>query len=254
MKKEIIRYIAILLSFATVIAVFTACAKKDNKREEDSEREEQKEEQMKEEQINKYLLIKDDKIYYRKNEQDDYFELATDADGVTVVDEYGNLLWKVTDANGNDQTHPVSYPLFLVEGNKMACQQFTITCPKGWESTGSINFRMKNEKENKSIEYSFYETTEKDYKTPDEMIAFLEEQFKPMVEEGTAKLTRTETRVAGRDATKLTIEVNNKGESSYMEIYYVENKNGHMCFTCFCDYEDKGFNFKAILDTIEYRY
>ena len=77
MKNNIIKYTAILLSFATIIILFAACAK--------------------EEQVNEYMLIKDDKIYYRKNDKDDYYELVTDKEGVTVVDENGNLLWKVTD-------------------------------------------------------------------------------------------------------------------------------------------------------------
>jgi len=233
MKNNIIRYAAILLSFATIITLFAACAK--------------------EQQINEYMMIKDDKIYYRKNENDDYYELVTDKNGVTVVDGNGNLLWKVTDANGKDQTHPVSYPLFLTEGTKMSCQQFTITCPKGWQSKGNINFMMKNEKENKLIEYSYYEKADENFSTFEEEWAKFEETFKPMIEEGTAKLTRSVTQIADRDAVKVVIEVNNEGATSYMEMYNIDDKNGRMTFRCTCDYTDKGFDFKAILDTIEYR-
>lgn len=234
MKNNIIKYTAILLSFATIIILFAACAK--------------------EEQVNEYMLIKDDKIYYRKNDKDDYYELVTDKEGVTVVDENGNLLWKVTDSSGKDQTHPVSYPLFLIEGEKMSCQQFTITCPKGWESTGNINFMMKNVKENKMIEYSYLEKTDKNYSPFEEEWAKFEESFKPMVEEGTAKLTRSNTQIAGRDAIKVIMEINNDGATSYLEIYNIEDKGGRMTFRCSCDYTEKGYDFKAILDTIEYRY
>ena len=232
MKNNIIKYTAILLSFATIIILFAACAK--------------------EEQVNEYMLIKDDKIYYRKNDKDDYYELVTDKEGVTVVDENGNLLWKVTDSSGKDQTHPVSYPLFLIEGEKMSCQQFTITCPSGWESSGNLNFRIKNSAENKQIEYSFRDKADEKYKTADEEYATLEKTFKSMIDDGSAILTKSTTTVAGRNAVKIVLEFTGENPS-YMETYCVEDGNGMMCFNCFCNYEDKGFDFKAILDTIEYR-
>ena len=222
-----------MLCFATIITLFVACAK--------------------EEQVNEYMLIKDDKIYYRKDEKDDYYELVTDQNGVTTVDENGNLLWKVTDSSGKDQTQPVSYPNFLIENNKMSCQQFTITVPKGWESIGNKSFMMKNIKENKMIEYAYFEKTSKNYMPFEEEWAKFEESFKPMIEEGTAKLTRTNTQIAGRDAVKVIIEINNDGATSYLENYNIEDKNGRMTFRCSCDYTDKDFDFKAILDTIEYR-
>ena len=84
--------------------------------------------------------------------------------------------------------------------------------------------------------------------------AKFEESFKPMVEEGTAKLTRSNTQIAGRDAIKVVIEINNDGATSYLEIYNIEDKGGRMTFRCSCDYTEKGYDFKAILDTIEYRY
>ncbi len=233
MKTNIKKYLAILLSFASIITLFAACSKVDE---------------------SALLYKKDGKIFYRKSESDDAYELVTDKNGVTVVDENGNLLWKVTDSQGVDQTHPVSYPVFLVEdGNYMSCQQFTIKLPKGWESSGNVNFRFKNYKEGKSIEYSYLGKDEKEYMTVDERIAKIEESFKPMVEEGTAKITKSTTQVAGRDALKVVIEVTNNGANSYMESYYLENRNGTMCFNCFCNYEDRGFDFKAILDTVEYR-
>ncbi len=255
MKKIFIRYLAVLLSFAALITLFTACKKDENKKEKEKEKKEISAEKETEKNFENSLIYEDDdKIFYRKSESDDAYELVTDSNGVTVVDENGNLLWKVTDSNGNDRTHPVSYPVFLVEdGNYMSCQQFTIKLPKGWESLGNVNFRIKDFDKNRSIEYSYLGKEDNSYVSVDESVANIEESFKPMVEEGTAKITKSTTQVAGRDALKVVIEVTNNGADSYMESYYLENRNGTMCFNCFCNYEDRGFDFKAILDTIEYR-
>ncbi len=230
MKKNILKYVAILICFASIITVFTACSNNDEE----------------------LLFEKGGKIYYRKEIGDEAYELVTDANGVTVVDEQGNMLWKVTDANGEDQTHPVSFPAFLNDGKTVSCQQFTIKCPKGWESTGNLNFILKNAEEKLYINYSFIGTEEEIYATVDEQIVKLEEAFKTQIEEGTAILTRSTSQVAGRDATKFVIET--LGENpSYQEVYYVDIGSGIMHFYCSCDSEDKGFDFKAILDTIEYR-
>ena len=73
-----------------------------------------------------------------------------------------------------------------------------------------------------------------------------------MIDDGSAILTKSTTTVAGKNAVKIVLEFTGK-TPSYMETYCVEDNNGMMCFNCFCNYEDKGFDFKAILDTIEYR-
>lgn len=231
MNKNILKIAAILLSFASIITVFAACSKADE---------------------NTLLYEEKGKLYYRKEAGDAAYELVTDKDGVTVVDENGNMLWKVTDADGNDQTHPVSFPAFINDGKTVSCQQFTISCPKGWESKGNLNFILKNADEGLTISYSFLGADEEIYATVDENISKLEDAFKTQIDDGTAILTRSQTQVAGRDATKLIVETTGENPS-YMEVYYVEIASGTMNFACSGDYEDKGYDYKAILDTIEYR-
>jgi len=252
MKKENIRYTAILLCFAAMVTVFAACTKNNENSGATSTTattvyvpSEFKTEKEK-------LFTQDGKLYYRVDSEGDAHELVTDENGVTVVDDNGNMIWKVTDAEGNEATQPVSFPNFMNEGNKISCQQFTITCPSGWESSSDINFRLKNVAENKLIEYSYRDKSDKSYKDIDEEIAGLEESLKAVLGDNSAVFTKTETQIAGRAAVKLAIEMG--GETpSYMETYCVEDKNGIMVFNCFCNYTDKGFDFKAILDTIEYR-
>lgn len=233
MKKNYLKLLAIILCFVSIITVFAACKKEDE---------------------NTLLYKEKSKIFYRKEAGDDAYELVTDANGVTVIDEQGNMLWKVTDANGVEGTHPVSFPAFLEDGKRISCQQFTIECPKGWESTGNLNFILKNVKEGLTISYSIVEPDNKNYLTSDENIKHITDAFQSKVDDGTAIVSTVKTQVAGRDAKKLTVEVTEEGNQSYMEAYYIDLEAGTMTFFCSCnDYNDKDFNFKAILDTIEYR-
>ncbi len=228
MKKNIFKYVAILLCFASIITVFAACSNDENE----------------------LIYKKGGKIYYRKDVNDDAYELVTDANGVTVVDEQGNMLWKVTDANGEDQTHPVSFPHYIQDGKTIECQQFSIKCPKGWENIGNFKIMLKNVEEGLQIDYSYLEPDEDGAKrTVDGEMENLEKLFK-----GTAQVTRKKTQVGGRDAELLIVD-ELEGTSIYMEVYCVESDNGLMTFNCtYKDPAKKGtFNFKAILDTIEYR-
>lgn len=229
MKKNIIKTCAVLLALASIITVFTACKKVDE---------------------NTLLYEEGGKIYYRKEAGDEAYELVTDKNGVTVVDENGNMLWKVTNADGEDQTHPISFPHYLQDGKTVSCQQFTIKCPKGWQNIGNFKIMLKNVDEGVQIDYSYIEPDEGETKsTVDGEIAKLEKIFGV-----TADITRTKTQVAGRDAEKLVIEMFGDAPA-YMEIYCVELGNGLMTFNCtYTDIANKGtFDFKAVLDTIEYR-
>ena len=231
MQKNISKIIAILLSFATIIILFAACSDHENE-----------------------LIYKENgKIYYRKEIGDAAYELVTDKEGNTVVDDNGNMLWKVTDADGNDQTHPVSFPAFLTDGKKIECQQFTIKLPSGWESTGNVNLIVKNQKKNLQIMGSFFGKSDEDYKTPQERATELIEKFAVETEKYTTTVTSSTTQVGGRDAVKVVIDTT--GETpSYSEVYYVEIGTGTISFWCSCgNYEEKGFDFKGILDTVEYR-
>lgn len=228
MKNNIVRYVAILICFASIITVFTACSDNDNK----------------------LIYEKGGKIYYRKDVNDDAYELVTDKNGVTVVDEQGNLLWKVTDANGEDQTHPVSYPHYIEDGKNIECQQFSIKCPKGWENIGNFKIMLKNVEEGLQIDYSYLEPDADGAKrTVDTEMENLQKLFN-----GTAEVTRKKVQVAGRDAELLVIN-GLEGTDVYMEVYCVESGNGLMTFNCtYKDPAKKGtFNFKAVLDSIEYR-
>ncbi len=231
MKKNIIKTCAVLLALASIVTVFTACKKVDE---------------------NTLIYEEGGKIYYRKEAGDDAYELVTDEDGVTVVDESGNLLWKVTDAQGEEQTHPVSFPAYLEDGKTISCQQFTMKCPKGWENIGNFKIMLKNVDEGLQIDYSYIEPdVEKGEQkvTVDAELEKLEKVFGI-----TAEITRTKVQIAGRDAEKLVLEI--AGDTpGYMEIYCIEVGAGLMSFNCtYVDYANKGtFDFKAVLDTIEYR-
>ena len=244
--KRYFRYTAVLLGFATAVTLFAACSKNnDNSGEADTTATTVYVPSEFKTDANS-IYTEDGKIYMGGN------ELITDSNGVTVIDESGNLIQKVTDAQGNEVTQPVTFPSFINEGSRVACQQFTITCPSGWESSGNLNFRLRNSAENKQIEYSFRDKADEKYKTADEEYATLEKTFKSMIDDGSAILTKSATTVAGKNAVKIVLEFTGENPS-YMETYCVEDGNGMMCFNCFCNYEDKDFDFKAILDTIEYR-
>ncbi|MBQ5824839.1 MAG: hypothetical protein IIW48_08535 [Clostridia bacterium] len=231
MKKSILKTAAVLLALASIITVFTACKKVDE---------------------NTLIYEEGGKIFYRKEAGDDAYELVTDENGVTVVDENGNLLWKVTDANGEEQTHPVSFPHYIQDGNIISCQQFSIKCPKGWENIGNFKIMLKNVDLGVQIDYSYIEPdieAGETKATVDGEIAKLEKIFGL-----TAEITRTKTHVAGREAEKLVIDM--FGDSpAYMEIYCVQSGKGIMSFNCtYTDIANKGtFDFKAVLDAIEYR-
>ena len=232
MKKNMLKYVAILLCFASIITVFAACSNKDE---------------------NSLIFKEKGKIYYRLDENDDAYELVTDSKGVTVVDEQGNLLWKVTDSNGNDQTHPVSFPAFLEDGKEISCQQFTIKMPKGWENIGNFKIMLKNAKEDLQIDYSFFENGEKGNETVASRVEAVNKIFQPSIDAGETVIKQEQTQIGGRDATKVIIDITTENPS-YSEIYYVKIPSGIMSFMCTAPYEAKGeFDFKAVLDTIEYR-
>ena len=253
MKKENIKHVAILLCFASIVSVFAACSKEaqNNGAETSSESTVYVPSEFKTEK-EKFYTDENGKLYYREDSEADGYELVTDENGVTVVDKDGNMIQKVTDADGKEATRPVSFPTFINEGNTIACQQFVITLPDGWASSGNVNLMFRNETEGKQINYSFVEKGVKNYKTTAENIAFLKESLKSMTEDGTAVIEEGTAQVAGRDAVKLTVETKD-ANPSYMEVYYVETEKGTMTFTCICKPADKGFDFNAILNTIQYR-
>lgn len=235
MKKSTLKIAAVLSSLAVCLAAFAACSSEDNE--------------------NKLIYEENGKIYYRQSEGDAAYELATDANGVTLVDEQGNLLWKVTNADGEDQTHAVSYPAFINDGKEVACQQFSITVPRGWENTGSTMIMLRNEKDNAKIDYSFFEPDEGDETVPtaEDRVEMLEEMLAPSIEDGSAVMEVTDVQVAGRDAKKVVLKTSGKADA-YLEVYFISVSTGVMSFSCACDFEDGGkYDFKSILDTVEYR-
>lgn len=234
MKKSTIKIAAVLSSLAACITAFAACSKEDNE--------------------NKLVYEEDGKIYYRKDIGEDAYELATDKNGVTLVDGQGNLLWKVTNAQGEDQTHPVSFPAYLNDGDKISCQQFSITVPKGWSNTGKTMIMLRSKDGAEKIDYSFFGAEEDGtIPTAASRVAELEKLFELKIADGTAKITSSAVQVSGRDATKVVI-VTDGAKPAYLEAYYIDTPIGVMSFSCACPFEDGGkFDFKAILDTIEYR-
>ena len=234
MKKSTVKIISVLGALAICLTAFAACSGEDNSQ--------------------KLLYEEGGKIYYRPEIGEAAYELATDANGVTRVDEEGNLLWKVTDAAGNDQTHPVSYPSYLIDGKSVSCQQFTITMPKGWKNIGYDSIMLRDKKDEIKIDYSFAAAdAEGVIPTAESRVEELEKIFAPNIEDGSAKIEVSDVQVAGRDAKKVMMTTSGKTDA-YLEVYFVSVPTGVMTFTCACNFEDKGeYDFKAILDTIEYR-
>ena len=234
MKKTTLKIAAVLSGLAVCLTAFAACSSEKNE--------------------DKLIYKEGGKIYYRPQQGDIARELATDKNGVTLVDSEGNLLWKVTNADGEDQTHPVSYPAVLDEGGRISCQQFSIKLPRGWEKMKSDNAVMlKNEKDGAQIDYSFFENEGDDIKTAEGTIQSLKEMLQPSIDDGTATIESEDVQISGRDAKKIVLKT--KGEkNAYLEVYYVDTASGVMTFSCSCEYEDGGkYDFKAVLDTIEYR-
>ena len=234
MKKSTVKIISVLGALAICLTAFAACSGEDNSQ--------------------KLLYEEGGKIYYRPEAGEAAYELATDANGVTRVDEQGNLLWKVTDANGNDQTHPVSYPSYLVDGKSVSCQQFTITMPRGWSNIGYDSIMLRDKKGETKIDYTFVGAdAEGVIPTAEDRIDQLKTIFAPNLEDGTATIDVSDVQVAGRDAKKVVMITHGKTDA-YLEVYFVSVSTGVMTFTCACEFEDGGkTDFKAILDTIEYR-
>ena len=234
MKKSTVKIICVLGALAICLTAFAACSGEDNSQ--------------------KLLYEEGGKIYYRPEIGEAAYELATDANGVTRVDEEGNLLWKVTDAEGNDRTHPVSYPSYLIDGKTVSCQQFTIKMPKGWSNIGHNSIMLRDKKGTIKIDYTFF-TPKEDGTIPTAQgqVEELEKLLAPSFEDGTAKMETSDVQVAGRDAKKVVLITTGKADT-YLEVYYIDVPTGVMAFFCACDFEDGGkYDFKAILDTIEYR-
>ncbi len=238
MKKNTLKIAAVLSGLAVCLTAFAACSSEKNE--------------------DKLIYKEGGKIYYRPQQGDIARELATDKNGVTLVDSEGNLLWKVTNADGEDQTHPVSYPAVLNEGDRISCQQFSIKLPRGWEKMKSNNAVMlKNEKDSAQIDYSFFENKEDEVNTAESRVQALNEMLQPSVKDGTAIIEVEDVQVSGRDAKKIVIKTSGKNsgkKDAYLEVYFIDTANGVMSFSCSCPAEDGGkYDFKAVLDTIEYR-
>ena len=234
MKKSTVKIISVLGALAICLTAFAACSGEDNSQ--------------------KLLYEEGGKIYYRPEIGEAAYELATDANGVTRVDEEGNLLWKVTDANGVDQTHPVSYPSYLIDGKTVSCQQFTITMPRGWKNIGYDSIMLRDKKDEIKIDYTFVGADEEGVvPTAETRLEELNTIFASKVEDGSAKIEASDVQVAGRDAKKVMLTTSGKTDA-YLEVYFIDVPSGVMTFTCACDFEKiSEYDFKAILDTIEYR-
>lgn len=234
MNNKTIKIFAVILALASVFGVLTACSGGDD---------------------GSLLFKKRGKLYYRLSEDDIAYELVTDDDGVTVVDEKGNLIWKITGADGGDATQAVSFPAHLTQGKVVSCQEFSITMPKGWTVEGNFVLRLVNEDAEAQIDYSFFENSSA---TPDNTAEARAqswyELFKPAIDEGEATFEKEEAQVAGRDAIKVTVKTTSDNGKTYLESYFVENGNGVLVFNCTCPAKNGGnFDFKAVLDSIEYR-
>lgn len=236
MSNKAIRIIAIAVALMSIVCIFAACSGGNENSEE-------------------LIFKKNGKIYFRKEANDNAYELVTDANGETVVDEQGNLLWKVTDADGKEQTHPVSFPGYLQDGKKVSCQQFTISIPRGWENIGHNMIMLRDTKSSKQIDYSFF-TPDEDGNVPtaESRAKALTDLLKTEVEKGNISVKQENVQIGGRDAIKVVMDNSGSEKQAYAEVYYISLESGTMSFFCTCPYEERNkMDFKAILDTIEYR-
>ena len=230
MKELSIKITAVLLALVSVSAVmFSSCGKDDE---------------------SQLVFKKGGKTYYRTQDGEAAYELVTDSNGETVVDKEGNMLWKVTDAEGKEQTHPVSFPSYINDGRKVSCQQFTMTLPSGWTNNGNLKIILKSKDEGMTIDYSFYEDA-----TSEERIEDIRQLVKDSVDKKLIKLTENDCTVAGRKAKMIVIDCDKTEVQSYSELYFIDTDGGCMAFMCAVDdYADAGkAKFKSVLDSIEYR-
>lgn len=233
MKKSTLKVVSVLGTLAICLTAFAACSGEDNSQ--------------------KLLYEEGGKIYYREEIGDIARELATDSNGVTLVDEEGNLLWKITDEDGSEHTHAVSFPGYLEDGKKVSCQQFSMTMPKGWKNIGHGVIMLRDKTDSIKIDYTFFGEEDGKILSAEERLEGFKNLFAPNLEDGTAKMEVSDVQVAGRDAKKAKLTTTGDKEV-YLEIYLIDIPVGVMAFTCTTDFEDgREYDFKPILDTIEYR-
>ena len=91
--------------------------------------------------------------------------IMTDANGVTVVDSDGNLVEVVTDSDSKKpiaaatengaavsghsdeyQTHAVTFPGIVENGDRIEDQDVVLTMPDGWEQIGGNNLILRHKK------------------------------------------------------------------------------------------------------------
>ncbi len=186
--------------------------------------------------------------------ENESYVLKTDANGDTVVNEEGDLIYiKMRnpdephhDTEGNFITEVLEYPRFIDEGEKIDCKYYKITIPSGWECSGTVSMQMKNEKLGATIDFS--NDTDKTY---DEIMEGVDTVLKA-AEEGGAKTEKGTVRILDMDCAYSTITGDNS--DLILTTYYI--RHGDNTYRCVCNYTKENMDkidFAEILNGIEFK-
>ncbi len=187
MNKKYFAVIAATLAFATV---FAACTKRYN----------------------------DDRILV--DSEGNTHILATNAEGETMQDEYGNIVEVITDDKGKEvedkageqQTQGVTYPDLLTNGNIVQNKFIKLEVPDGWEQIGKLNILLSNKDFDAKIQFLINEDKSID-KVLSEYILNGQE-LKKQVNKKLEKfnMSNKEVTIGGKKMTKIVWEITSKKE------------------------------------------
>lgn len=187
MNKKYFAVIAATLAFATV---FAACTKRYN----------------------------DDRILV--DSEGNTHILATNAEGETMQDEYGNIVEVITDDKGKEvedkageqQTQGVTYPDLLTNGNIIQNKFIKLEVPDGWEQIGKLNILLSNKDFDAKIQFLINEDKSID-KVLSEYILNGQE-LKKQVNKKLEKfnMSNKEVTIGGKKMTKIVWEITSKKE------------------------------------------
>lgn len=237
MNKKYIAVVAATLAFATL---FAACSKK----------------------YNKDRVLVDD--------EGNTHILATDANGETMQDEYGNIVEVITDDKGKEvedkagekQTQGVTYPDLLTVGNTVQNKYIKVEVPEGWEQTGKINMMLENKDCGAQLQLLVNE--DKDIEKVLSEYVSNEQALKKLVNSKleSFKATSNDVNLGGKKYTKLVWEITAKkdyveegeAQSWIQNIYlYSDGKNTYN-YSSYVAAENKDkVDFDKIVATVMYK-
>lgn len=188
--------------------------------------------------------------------------VMTDANGVTVVDADGNLVEIVTDsrskkpialptqdgtaaAQGSEyQTHPVTFPGVVEDGEAVEDGFVSVTPPEGWEQVGTGILLLQHMATDARVQISTDVGG-----TVEEAVEQLTGQIETLAPEG--GYTQTDVTVDGLTATRTQYEISGMTVTSYL----LMTENGKVCrinCTVETDKSDAA-NVEAVVQAIHFK-